>query len=144
MTEGLYERITRYLAKHVCHILPKEDFTVDAILSKGRELVARRGIRIFVIDPLNRIEHDMRPGQTETQYLSTLLNRLSGFATRNHCLVVLVAHPRKMNRNAITGQTPRPEMYDINGSADFTTRPISEWWWSGMMRRASCASMWRK
>ncbi|WP_431454451.1 hypothetical protein, partial [Enterococcus faecalis] len=32
--------------------------------------------------------------------------------------VVLVAHPRKMNRNAITGQTPRPEMYDINGSAD--------------------------
>ena len=119
MTEGLYERITRYLAKHVCHILPKEDFTVDAILSKGRELVARRGIRIFVIDPLNRIEHEMRPGQTETQYLSTLLNRLSGFATRNHCLVVLVAHPRKMNRNAITGQTPRPEMYDINGSADF-------------------------
>ena len=119
MTEGLYERITRYLAKHVCHILPKEDFTVDAILSKGRELVARRGIRIFVIDPLNRIEHDMRPGQTETQYLSTLLNRLSGLATRNHCLVVLVAHPRKMNRNAITGQTPRPEMYDINGSADF-------------------------
>lgn len=79
---------------------------MDAILSKGRELVARRGIRIFVIDPLNRIEHDMRPGQTETQYLSTLLNRLSGFATRNHCLVVLVAHPRKMNRNAITGQTP--------------------------------------
>ncbi len=119
MTDALYTRVAGYLAKHICHILPKEDFTMDAVLSKGRELVARRGIRILVIDPLNRIEHDMRPGQTEVQYLSSLLNRLSGFATRNHCLVVLVAHPRKMNRNAITGQTPRPEMYDINGSADF-------------------------
>ncbi|WP_455585199.1 bifunctional DNA primase/helicase [Bacteroides sp.] len=119
MTEELYTQVTRYIADHVTHILPKESFTAETILSKGRELVARKGIRILVIDPLNRLEHSIPPGQTETQYLSTLLNQLSGFATRNHCLVVLVAHPRKMNRNAMTGQTPCPEMYDINGSADF-------------------------
>lgn len=119
MTEDLYQRLTRYLSDHVCHLLPKEDFSIDAILAKGRELVARRGIRILVIDPLNRLEHVVPPGQTETQYLSSMLNRLSGFATRNRCLVVLVAHPRKMNRNPLSGATPRPEMYDINGSADF-------------------------
>lgn len=119
MSEGIYLRVCRYLSAHVCHILPKDDFTVEAVLSKGRELVARRGIRILVIDPLNRLEHAIPPGQTETQYLSGMLNRLSAFAVRNRCLVILVAHPRKMNRNAVTGRTPRPEMYDINGSADF-------------------------
>ena len=119
MTEPMYEQAVAYLDEHVCHVLPKTDFGVDSILQKGRELVARRGIRIFVIDPLNRLEHSMPPGQTETQYLSTLLNRLTGFAIRNRCLVILVAHPRKMNRNSVTGLTPRPEMYDINGSADF-------------------------
>lgn len=36
-----------------------------------------------------------------------------------NCLVILVAHPRKMNRNPVTNFTPRVEMYDINGSADF-------------------------
>ena len=33
--------------------------------------------------------------------------------------MILGAHPRKMNRNPVTNHTPRPEMYDVNGSADF-------------------------
>lgn len=119
MTEALYRAAADYLAAHITHILPADGYTVDDILEKGRQLVARRGIRIFVVDPLNRLEHSVPTGQTETQYLSTLLNRLSAFAVRNRCLVILVAHPRKMNRNTLTGITPRPEMYDINGSADF-------------------------
>lgn len=117
--EALYRRVTDYLAKRVCHILPKDDFTIDTVLEKARELVHRRGIRVLVIDPLNRLEHVIPPGQTETQYISSLLNRLSGFAVRHRCLVVLVAHPRKMNRNPMTGVTPRPDLYDINGSAEF-------------------------
>lgn len=119
MTDELYARVIGYLTNHVCHILPKENFTLENILVKGRELVARRGIRILVIDPLNRLEHTIPPGQTETQYLSSLLNSLSAFAVRHHCLVVLVAHPRKMNRSPLTGKIPCPDMYDINGSADF-------------------------
>ena len=119
MTEVLYRAAVGYLAEHITHILPTDGYTVKDILEKGRQLVARKGIRIFVVDPLNRLEHSLPAGQTETQYLSTLLNRLSAFAVRNRCLVILVAHPRKMNRNTMTGVTPRPEMYDINGSADF-------------------------
>ena len=38
---------------------------------------------------------------------------------QHNCLLVFVVHPRKMNRNPVTGITPRVEMYDINGSADF-------------------------
>ncbi|WP_455592757.1 AAA family ATPase, partial [Bacteroides sp.] len=117
--EALYWKVSAWLAERVCHILPKDNFTIDTVLEKARELVHRRGIRVLVIDPLNRLEHVIPPGQTETQYLSSLLNRLSGFAVRHRCLVVLVAHPRKMNRNPVTGITPRPDLYDINGSAEF-------------------------
>ena len=115
----LYGKTSDWLTEHVCHILPKENFTIDTVLEKARELVRRRGIRLLIIDPLNRLEHSIPQGQTETQYISSLLNRLSGFAVRHGCLVILVAHPRKMYRNPMTGVTPRPDLYDINGSAEF-------------------------
>ena len=119
MTEGLLARSEEFLAENVSHISLKGNATPDRVLAKARELVVRRGCRIFVFDPLNRFDHEPAPGQTETQYISNLLNRFTEFATQYNCLLILVAHPRKMNRNPTTGATPRVEMYDINGSADF-------------------------
>ena len=119
MTEGLLARSEEFLAENVSHISLKGNATPDRVLAKARELVVRRGCRIFVFDPLNRFDHEPAPGQTETQYISNLLNKFTEFATQYNCLLILVAHPRKMNRNPTTGVTPRVEMYDINGSADF-------------------------
>ena len=119
MTEGLLARSEEFLAENVSHISLKGNATPDRVLAKARELVVRRGCRIFVFDPLNRFDHEPAPGQTETQYISDLLNKFTEFATQYNCLLILVAHPRKMNRNPTTGATPRVEMYDINGSADF-------------------------
>ena len=119
MTEGLLARSEEFLTENVSHISLKGNATPDRVLAKARELVVRRGCRIFVFDPLNRFDHKPAPGQTETQYISNLLNKFMEFATQYNCLLILVAHPRKMNRNPTTGATPRVEMYDINGSADF-------------------------
>ena len=119
MTEGLLARSEEFRAETVSHISLKGNATPDRVLAKARELVVRRGCRIFVFDPLNRFDHEPAPGQTETQYISNLLNKFTEFATQYNCLLILVAHPRKMNRNPTTGATPRVEMYDINGSADF-------------------------
>ena len=119
MTEGLLARSEEFLAENVSHISLKGNATPDRVFAKARELVVRRGCRIFVFDPLNRFDHEPAPGQTETQYISNLLNKFTEFATQYNCLLILVAHPRKMNRNPTTGATPRVEMYDINGSADF-------------------------
>ena len=119
MTEGLLARSEEFLTENVSHISLKGNATPDRVLAKARELVVRRGCRTFVFDPLNRFDHEPAPGQTETQYISNLLNKFTEFATQYNCLLILVAHPRKMNRNPTTGATPRVEMYDINGSADF-------------------------
>ena len=119
MTEGLLARSEEFLAENVSHISLKGNATPARVLAKARALVVRRGCRIFVFDPLNRFDYEPAPGQTETQYISNLLNKFTEFATQYNCLLILVAHPRKMNRNPTTGATPRVEMYDINGSADF-------------------------
>lgn len=119
MSEGLMMQAEEFLTENVSHISLKGNVTPERVLGKARELVARRGCRILVLDPLNRFDHAPQPGQTETQYLSNLLNKFTEFAVQYNCLVMLVAHPRKMNRNPVTNSTPRVEMYDINGSADF-------------------------
>lgn len=119
MSDGLFIRVEEFLTENVCHIALKENLTADAVLSKARELVARKGCNVFVFDPVNRFEYDARPGQTELQYISSLLNKFTNFATQHHCLVILVAHPRKINRHPLTNKKPRAEMYDISGSADF-------------------------
>lgn len=119
MSETLYHATLDYLEDNITSIMPKDNYTVDNILAKARELVHRRGIRILVIDPYNRLEHQIPRGGNETQYISAFLDKLTGFAQRHRCLVVLVAHPRKMNREPGTAKKTTPDMYDINGSANF-------------------------
>ncbi len=87
MTEGLLARSEEFLAENVSHISLKGNATPDRVLAKARELVVRRGCRIFVFDPLNRFDHNPQPGQTETQYISNLLNKFTEFATQYNCLL---------------------------------------------------------
>lgn len=119
LPEIRYQAVMDYLQGNITSILPKEDYTAESILSKARELVHRRGIRVLVIDPFNRLEHRIPAGQTETQYISAFLDSLANFAQRNQCLVILVAHPRKMQREPGTQKKTVPDLYDINGSAAF-------------------------
>ena len=93
--------------------------TLDNILSIAHRAVSRRGVRILVIDPLNRIDAEAEYAQHELAWYAHVNNTLSCFARRHKCLVILVAHPRKVNRANLDGKKRRVEMNDINGSADF-------------------------
>lgn len=140
MTRSLYDACIRWLSDNVCHILPgfgedgvvefsveREELkekrnvanTLDNILSIAHRAVSRRGVRILVIDPLNRIDAESEYAQHELAWYAHVNNTLSRFARRHKCLVILVAHPRKVNRANLDGKKRRVEMNDINGSADF-------------------------
>lgn len=121
-SEPLYRAAVSFLTENVASILPGENFTLDSILRRARELVSRRGTRILVIDPYNRVEHQIPAGQTETQYISAMLDKLFSFAVRNNCLVILVAHPAKMTRDPGTRKDPVPTLQNINGSAAFANK----------------------
>ena len=114
-----FEAAVNYLSHNFFDILPEEGYRVDTILEKAEALVRRKGIRVFILDPYNCLEHQIPSGQSETQYISEFLEKLRSFARRRQVLVVLAAHPTKMKRDPLTKQFPVPTMYDISGSAAF-------------------------
>ena len=108
-----------YLSQNFFDILPEEGYRVDTILERAETLVRRKGIRVFILDPYNCLEHQIPSGQSETQYISEFLEKLRSFARRRQVLVILAAHPTKMKKDPMSGKFPVPTMYDISGSAAF-------------------------
>ena len=114
-----FEAAVSYLSHNFFDILPEEGYRVDTILERAEALVRRKGIRVFILDPYNCLEHQIPTGQSETQYISEFLEKLRSFARRRQVLVILAAHPVKMKKDPLTKQFPVPTMYDISGSAAF-------------------------
>jgi len=119
MPIGEYGRAKQYVNENFRFIMPKDDeFSLDNILEKGRQLVRKLGIRILVIDPWNRLEYQQERGETETKYIARQLVKITSFAKRHDLLVILVAHPVKMSKTD-TGEYEVPNLYNISGSANF-------------------------
>jgi twinkle protein len=114
-TELEWDMAYDYIRNNFFYILNEEDFTVKSILDSAKILVKTRGIKIVVIDPYNKLEHQYK--DSETQYISRFLDQITLFAKVNNVLVFLVAHPRKMNKT--NGAIDVPSLYDISGSANF-------------------------
>ena len=119
MSQMEFDAAVGYLSHNFFDILPEEGYRVDTILEKAETLVRRKGIRLFILDPYNCLEHQIPTGQSETQYISEFLEKLRSFARRRQVLVVLAAHPTKMKKDPASGKFPVPTMYDISGSAAF-------------------------
>lgn len=95
------------------------DMSVDGLLEKAAECVKRYGIKSFVIDPWNYLEHQRDKGLSETEYIAKVLTRMAAFCKKYSCSIFLIAHPTKMPKDSVTGQTQIPTLYNISGSANF-------------------------
>lgn len=97
------------------------DFQLEDLIDKAEIAVVRHGIRIWVLDPWNQIEHLKTGDETETDYTARALRALRRFARRFDVAVLIVAHPMKM---ATKGEAAKPPtMYDIAGSAHWYNNP---------------------
>ena len=106
---------TEWLQAHYHWIMPEQP-SLDEIISKAQALVLRAGIRCLVIDPWNEVEHNRPNGMTEAEYVSVSLMRLRRFARQHGLLVIVVAHPRLLEKRT-DGSYPVPTPYDISGGA---------------------------
>lgn len=100
------------------YVLDEEDYSLELVLTAARQLIQSKGVKILVIDPYNKLEYQGGKGETETQYISRFLDKLHLFARINNILLILVAHPRKMQKDQY-GKYMIPTLYDISGSAHF-------------------------
>jgi twinkle protein len=120
-SESEYERIFNYINDNYSFIYPEDNFKFETIIEKANFLVKKRGINILTIDPWNNLEHTKNKGESDTDYTGRVLYELTKFGKKNNCLVHLVAHPTKMKKQ-LNGLYECPNMYDINGSANFYNR----------------------
>lgn len=117
LTVDEYRQVKEHLEHNFFFIAPETGFSLDTILEKARFLVRRYGIKCLIIDPYNRLENEQGK-QNETQYISGVLDKLTNFAQLNDVLVILMAHPVKMQKDK-DGNVEVPSLYDISGSANF-------------------------
>lgn len=96
--------------------IDEKNITLDGLLEKARELVLRKGVNGFLIDPWNYVEHKIPFGYTETQYISEALTKISRFTKVNNIHIITVAHPTKISKGE-DGKYRVATMYDIAGSA---------------------------
>lgn len=91
----------------------------DWIFERFQEQVYKYGINIFIIDAWNKVEFNAGDRGSTLEKTNNALSRLSSFAQKNNVLVVLIAHPTKMQKDKDTGIYDIPDLYNVSGSADF-------------------------
>lgn len=104
-----------WIDRHFSWVMPERP-SLDEIMDRARAMVFRKGIRCLVIDPWNEVEHLRPQGMTEAEYVSESLRRLRQFARKHELLVIIVAHPKLLEKRA-DGTYPVPTPYDISGGA---------------------------
>lgn len=111
------QEMIKYHANNFFFINPESDFTLDNILDAVRQLVRKKGVKAFVIDAWNKIDHKYTTN--ETQYISQQLDKITIFCEKNKIHCFLVAHPTKIQKDKVTGKYEIPNLYSISGSANF-------------------------
>lgn len=107
-----------YIKDNYYWVAPVDDIQLDDILKKFEYLVKAKGVKVFVIDPFNRIETDQDYTHDKLLYIKKTLKKIISFVKRNDALLFLIAHPTKLQKLK-DGKYPIATMYDISGSADF-------------------------
>lgn len=132
--EDPYERLTRdmrrFARKHFpgddpkewmdAHFLishPPEDdrITLDMVMAEMEAAALHRNCQVFVLDPWNEISHD-RKNRIDTEYVEEALVDLKRKARRLKQLLIIVAHPRKIEEGS------EPNLYSISGSANWRNK----------------------
>jgi twinkle protein len=116
------EHSVKVLEKHFWfyNVETLEDYKLTNLLRLAEMLVKRHGIDCLCLDPFNYIEQDSNE-ESSNERIGGLLRTLKKFAVKNNVLVVLVAHPRKMDKTSAGYNVPR--LYDISGSHHFFNVP---------------------
>lgn len=117
-----FELCESFADDHFFMIDLENGYDLDRVLMKAEELVYRKGIRVLVVDPFNKInlKSKIEPitGNRINDYTNSYLSKLDQFANKFEVLVILVAHPVKLEKQP-NGKRVIPDFYDVKGGGEF-------------------------
>lgn len=95
----------------------EDGYNLKKVLLKVKELVQRKGIKYFVLDPYNKIRLKESLSKNVNEYTNDYLIEVEDFCRKNDLLCILVAHPTKQNNKFDKDKSI--DMYDIKGGGEF-------------------------
>ena len=78
--------------KDKIYLYDNDDYNINSILTKMKQLATRYGVKVFVIDNLMVVECEAKDDYKQQ---TEIVKKLKNFAKKYNCIVHLVAHPRK-------------------------------------------------
>lgn len=113
LSSDWYKESLEYMNKNIKYIDLKEDYSLKPVLDKAQQLILRYGIKVLVIDPYNKVRLKESLSKDVNKYTNDYLMEIENFATKNDVLVILVAHPKKLDKEG------EFDFYDIKGGGEF-------------------------
>lgn len=102
----------------ISETLQSSSYSLEFVLESAAELVRRKGIKILVLDPYNKIPLKSAKGKVGTpEYTGEYMNVLDSFCKTFDVLIILVAHPVKMPET--NGVFDIPNLYNVKGGGEF-------------------------
>lgn len=112
------KRAKEYYKDHFYHVGYNDGYDLEKVLSKFEELVHRLGVKVFVLDPYNKIRLKTKTKDV-TDYTREYLNIVDVFCQKHRCIILLIPHPVKMAKEEGTDTYKLPTAYDIKGGGEF-------------------------
>ena len=112
-----YKLAKEFVNDHFTHIEYEDGYDLESVLKKFAELVKRKGIKVFVIDPFNKVKLKGASGNIN-EYTNEYLNLIDVFCKKYSCFVYLVMHPVKMAKEEGKETYMMPTAYNIKGGGE--------------------------
>lgn len=112
--------IINFLDAHMVHLDLQEASPTPQHIIDRADIVRRTSpMKYLVIDPYLFMEVETGKNVTETQAIKTMLTQLQVWGRSNHIWVIIVAHPRKLQKLNGRNDLEEIDMYTIGGSANW-------------------------
>lgn len=94
-----------------------ECYELEETLEKCAEMVLRYGIKVFVIDPYNKIKLKRGASMNVNDYTNEYHNVIDAFCRKYQVHLILIAHPIKQQKDS-AGNYPVPDLYSVKGGGE--------------------------
>lgn len=119
-TQTQLQPIIDYLNTHMVHLdLHEVSPTPEHILDRADMVRRASPLKYLIIDPYLFMEMETGRNTTETQAIKTMLTQLQTWGRDHKIWVIIVAHPRKLQKLNGKNELEDIDMYTIAGSANW-------------------------
>lgn len=113
-----------FVQEHYVHLKQQSRFYLEDVLEKFAELVKRKGVRIFILDPFNKIKLKSVDRSKVNEYTEEYHIMLDEFCKKHDAHIFLVLHPNKLpmkriGKDEYSEKTYKmPTAYDAKGGGE--------------------------